>query len=352
MIKVSVIAPVYNVAGYLEKSVTSFLNQSLKEIELVLVDDGATDGSAEILDELASRDDRIVVIHKTNGGAADARNKGIEIAKGEYFYFLDPDDWAEPDFLTSLVEVADKNQSDLVIAGFTMEYYENGKNFSLVVSRPSKDYPNFEVFKKESFDYFNSTMLAVPWNKLYRAELIKNRQLRFPNVKWDDLHFNLEVVRQAIRVTVSDNVSYHFFRSRPGSETTTVFSDKLFDARKAQFQHILGIAEEWNYVDTPWMAKMNGYFLSRVIEVIQIVTNSALSKAEQRQAVGNIVNDEMVVTASKNFEAPSRVFNAMIDLVKNRAVSRLVLMGRFITYVRVKHGRTFQTIKAKLVHNK
>lgn len=126
MCKVSVITPVYKVEKYLGKCIDSILNQSFKDFELIIVDDGSPDSCGKIADEYEKIDSRVKVIHKENGGAPSARNAGIEIAKGEYFYFPDSDDWLDPEYLQELVVLAEKTHAELVISGFTMEYYEQG----------------------------------------------------------------------------------------------------------------------------------------------------------------------------------------------------------------------------------
>lgn len=126
-IKISVIMPVYKVEDFVGKTIESVLNQSLTEIEFFAIDDGSPDSSGKICDDYAKKDSRLKVIHKANGGAPDARNTAIELARGKYMYFIDSDDWIEKDYLEKMYELAEKNNADLVITGFYMEYYNNGK---------------------------------------------------------------------------------------------------------------------------------------------------------------------------------------------------------------------------------
>ena len=171
MCKVSVITPVYKVEKYLGKCIDSILNQSFKDFELIIVDDGSPDSCGKIADEYEKIDSRVKVIHKENGGAPSARNAGIEIAKGEYFYFPDSDDWLDPEYLQELVVLAEKTHAELVISGFTMEYYEQGKNQRYQVSVNEKLLNNPEEVRYGLHEYFDNMMMAVPWNKLYSAIL-------------------------------------------------------------------------------------------------------------------------------------------------------------------------------------
>lgn len=228
MAKISVITPVYKVENYLRKCVDSILDQTFKDFELIIVDDGSPDSCGSIADEYVQKDERVRVIHKQNGGAPSARNRGIDIAKGEWLYFPDSDDWLEPDYLEALYNTAIKTDAKLVVSGYTMEYFENGVAHSYSVSTPKKNYNSQELVRGNLHNYFDNMMMAVPWNKLYKADYILDNNLRFPELKWDDLHFNMEVIMDIDKVAICSNAGYHFFRSRPGSETTTVFDSMLY----------------------------------------------------------------------------------------------------------------------------
>lgn len=113
---ISVIVPVYNVKNYLKKCVDSILSQTYSVLQVILVDDGSTDGSGELCDLLAKCDKRIQVVHKSNGGLSDARNAGIEIAEGKYFSFIDSDDYIEPDMVESLYKLAKSTDCQITIS--------------------------------------------------------------------------------------------------------------------------------------------------------------------------------------------------------------------------------------------
>jgi len=115
MIKVSVIVPVYNCENYLSEMLDSILNQSMKEIEVICVDDGSTDGSAQILKEYADKDARVTVLTQENAGAGIARNAGIKIAQGKYLSILDSDDWFEPDMLEKAYQKCEQDRADLCV---------------------------------------------------------------------------------------------------------------------------------------------------------------------------------------------------------------------------------------------
>ena len=137
--QVTVVMPAYNVGQFVRRAVESLQKQTLRNYELLVVDDGSTDQTGRVLDTLAERDYRITVFHTENGGAPAARNLALDHARGTYVYFMDADDWAEPDMLQDMYDLAEQQHLELVVAGFYIDTYygDNGEHTSEVKSRPS-----------------------------------------------------------------------------------------------------------------------------------------------------------------------------------------------------------------------
>lgn len=171
MKKVSLIIPVYNTEKYLRRCLHSACNQTYKNLEIICIDDGSTDGSSMILDKFADNCDRIRVFHQANRGESAARNKGLSYATGDYIAFMDCDDWIEPDMYSHLVDTMESKNMDLVAAGWYSDTEEN--------SQPvyNQKEINSEVMDRSSFlrclyerDAYRG--LAYMWNKLYKRELL------------------------------------------------------------------------------------------------------------------------------------------------------------------------------------
>lgn len=124
MVRVSFILPVYNVEKYVRRAIDSLLAQTMPDFEAIFVDDGSPDRSADIISEAAAHDSRLRLIRKENGGVASARNAGLDAARGKYIFFLDPDDWVEPDAAEQLADAADREDADIVIFGSTLDTYD------------------------------------------------------------------------------------------------------------------------------------------------------------------------------------------------------------------------------------
>lgn len=172
--KVSLVIPVYNTENYLEKCLESAISQTYKNMEIICVDDGSTDGSGEIMDEFVRRDKRIIGIHQKNKGESNARNTALRIASGDYIGFMDCDDWIEPDMYEELVSALEKTNADMAIAGFYQEFEENGKK--QITVRNEKEVKH-KVFGKESllrylYERDSYRTFAYIWDKLYKRKVI------------------------------------------------------------------------------------------------------------------------------------------------------------------------------------
>ena len=218
---ISVIVPVYNVERYIRQCVESILEQTYADLEIILVDDGSTDGSGSICDEYKLKDNRVVVIHKCNGGLSEARNAGLDIARGEYIEFVDSDDYIEPDMYEVLYKNCERYAADLAAARF-VKFNTQGevrKNFT----------ENIEVFSREEMlrlfivgDRRYEITMSV-WDRLYKRELISD--LRFPVGKcYEDIVFSTKVIEKSKINVYIDRALYHY-RLREDSISGEDFND-------------------------------------------------------------------------------------------------------------------------------
>lgn len=350
MAEISIITPVYNVDKYLSKCLDSILCQTFKNYELIIVDDGSTDLSGRIADSYAKEDSRIKVIHKENGGAASARNEGLKIASGNYVYFPDPDDWLEKDYLNSLYQMAIKSDAELVISGFHMDYIFDEKNISFVESVHSNIFDSKTKVRENIHNYFDNMMVAVPWNKLYKKEYLDQYNLRFPNLKWDDLHFNLEVLKNINSVAILDSCGYHFLRNRAGSETTVVFDKYLFSKRKEQFKHIMDVYLYWNITNKKILGVLYDYYLGRIFQCIQEIAGNSQSIEDKKRCIFDILNDDLTVAALNGYCGTGILKKITFRLLKCRNVFFILFLGRIVNKIKSKHEVSFIKIKNKLIN--
>jgi glycosyltransferase involved in cell wall biosynthesis len=203
--KVSVIVPVYNVEKYLAKCLDSLINQTLKEIEIIVVNDGSSDGSQAIIEYYAkNHPEKILAFNKTNGGLSDARNFGLQHAKGDFIGFIDSDDYAELDLYQNMYELAQKNGSDLVLCD--LEYvYEDGRSPILMKGYESK------LGRPIQQSVFLAPLFA--WNKLYKRDFFLNSGLTFPKGLWyEDIPVTVPLFAMAQNIQYLNQVGVHYLQ--------------------------------------------------------------------------------------------------------------------------------------------
>lgn len=206
--------PVYNAEEYLKRSVDSVLNQTYKNLEIILVNDGSTDSSSLICDEYAQKDGRVRVVHKANEGAAKARNTGLDYAKGEYISFVDSDDLINKEMLEKLYNGATENDCDISVCGywkcFENEEINYEKASEKTVDRIFSSNEAFEIFGWNDCVASNSV-----WSKLIKAELFDG--VRFPELRTaEDLCVSFKLFHKANRVYATDEKMYYYI-CRQGS---------------------------------------------------------------------------------------------------------------------------------------
>ena len=222
--KVSVIIPIFNPGDLLYNCLDSVINQSLKEIEIICVDDGSTDNSPEILENYAKKDSRLKIIHQENQGAGTARNKGINRSEGEFILFLDSDDWIEQDMCKKLYAQSKRLNSDLVI--FDALWHTADNNVNTFSYFPKDEFK--EDYKTFVFDYHfikNKLMngsLGVIWSKLYKTTFIKDNNIKFPKHKiYNDVEFHFKSILLANNISFLPEPFYHYIRlGQPSLQTS------------------------------------------------------------------------------------------------------------------------------------
>ena len=220
--KVSVIIPVYNVEQYLKECMDSVVNQTLKEIEIICVDDGSTDSSLEILKEYAKKDNRITVITQKNLHAGVARNAGLSVAKGEYLSFLDSDDFFELNMLEEMYAKAKKDDSDIVVCMYRQLNCLNNKIMENLGTYKNKLKKNKIFFPKKCRNRIFQVIDAMPWNKLFKHEHIISNNIKFQSVKFsNDFYFVLSAVVSSKKISYIPNnfITYTIFRENSLSKT-------------------------------------------------------------------------------------------------------------------------------------
>ena len=218
MPKLSVIVPIYNTEKYLRDCINSILAQTFADFELILVDDGSTDGSGAICDEYCQLDGRIIVIHQNNGGVTAARKQGAEIAAGEYISFIDSDDWIEPNMYQDMLANADTYNADMVLCDMIAEKQDNANviHCSNLNGLFTSEQLNRQIFSNMLFDFSrNAPALSLNLcNKLIRSALVKPVFAEFPNdvTYGEDALGSLMCLLDSKMIFIMENCAFYHYR--------------------------------------------------------------------------------------------------------------------------------------------
>lgn len=345
---ISIIIPVYNVKQWLARAVESLQAQTFSDFELLLVDDGSTDGSGVLCDQIAAHDTRIRVIHQKNSGAAAARNRAIEQAQGNYLYFMDGDDWCDAVMLADMYQVAESNDLDLLVTGFYIEtYYDTDKFYQEKRNAPDRIFATQEEFRNAAYELFDAQLLYAPWNKLYRRAYLMEKNIRFPETFWDDLPFNLDVMRDVERVGCLDGHYYHFLRARAESENTRYRPD-MYEKREEEHRWLQDLYATWG-IDSPAIQEfLARRYAERLIGCVENVTNKncALSNKEKRAEIAKMIGSPQAKDALAKTVPTTFMMKVLFIPYRMQNVTLTMWESKFISFVKQHSTNLFARLKA------
>ena len=254
---ISIIIPVYKVEKYLEKCIQSVINQTYENLQIILVDDGSPDNCGKICDEYAKKDHRIEVIHKSNGGLSDARNKGLEIAKGEYIGFVDSDDYIEADMYEVLYNLLKQYNADVSICNFYT--VSQGKISIKNADNGINEYNRIEILKEILLD---KNIQSYAWNKLYKKELFD--EIKYPiGKKYEDIGTTFYLLEKCNKVVVTGKSEYYYI-NRQDSIVNNVTESTITD-------YIELIMQRYDYIEEniKELSSYNKDYLKRILKTAE-----------------------------------------------------------------------------------
>ncbi len=348
MPQISVIMPAYRVEAYIARAVKSVLEQRFRDFELIIVDDGSPDGTGAIADEFAAGDPRVRVIHQANAGAPLARNLAMARASGKYFFFMDADDWAEPDMLGDLFALAEENGLDAAVAGFYIDTYSDETHFHRqLLNVPAEVFPSREAFRRAAWRLFDKNQLYPPWNKLFRADYIRENHIEFPDTFWDDLPFNLAVFRDVERVGVTDRAYYHFIRARAESEGAR-YLEGMYEKREEEHRWMLELYAYWGVSDPDSEEMLQRRYAERVVGCVENIAGPRcpLTRREKREKIREMLENPALARALAVARPRSAAMKLLMLSLKTRCVSLVLLEGEFMSFVKRRYGGVFAKLRA------
>lgn len=326
---VSVIVPVYNAENYLEVCINSILKQTYQNIELILINDGSTDNSDEICKKYSNIDNRVRYIFQENSGPSKARNKGLELARGDYIQFVDSDDFLEKNCIEILVK--SMKDSDLVIASYTNVY---GNKNKIVVKPPVTGL----LTKGEFLDSFGLIMeeqlFHYTWHKLYKRKLLSNIRFKEAMKIGEDLIFNIQYMENVKSVHLISEVVYNHVLDNQTS-ITKKYHDNLFATRKFMHKELIRFLEKNKKYHGNNRDAVENLYVNRIIGCFYNINNrnSSLSYSDRKKECETIVNDSTVREIIDRFNHKNIVFKIYGKLIKYKKYHLILFFSMLIIYV-------------------
>lgn len=328
--KISIIVPVYNTGIYLKKCINSLLNQTLRDIEIVLIDDGSTDESRDICDEYAKKDDRISVIHKRNEGVSIARNIGIKKSKGKYIGFIDSDDWIESNMYQNMYKYIKDYDVDIVFCDAVTVYDDK-----------QSEIDSFTLLEKSRLitkDKIDSSLLiqmaGSVWRGLYKRELLQENDIYFPiDLKFsEDRIFNLYAIGYSKKIFYDKTVYYNRY-IRMGSAVNKYYSNMINIVMDARRKIMEAIQVCWNNDENI----INGYELQTVGLCYTAINNefykdSQLNYIERYQSIKKICDNHIL----RNEIAKLNLNDLKAKLIIRK---KILLLCALAIVLNKRHGR-------------
>ncbi|MFD3155951.1 glycosyltransferase family 2 protein [Haloimpatiens sp. FM7330] len=303
---ISIIIPVFNAEKYLKRCLESVISQSYTEIEVILVDDGSSDRSKLICEEYRRKDSRIKTIFNSNAGPGFSRNYGLEMAMGDYIYFMDADDELLPEALQENYRIAVEKNLDVIIFAYSIINYVNGhpKTENICSYKNTYVTTNDEI-KLMFWNLFKDGLIAPVWNKFYKKDFIIKNGIRFTDLrKGQDAVFNFEILKYVNSMYINENVyyKYHFYNS---NNITSRYTPMLFSIFTSYHKKLDELIDYWKIYDEYSCKKNNQlYFIhiSVCISNLVKIENNNLIFREKIDACKKILNNDITKKVLNNIK--------------------------------------------------
>lgn len=333
---ISVIVTAYNIEEYIERGVNSVRNQTYRNLEIILVDDGSTDGTGAVCDRLAAEDARIQVIHKVNGGAGDARNVGIADARGAYIGFVDGDDWIDSDMYAKLFGALKEQGADAAVCRYRRVYKTNTVDQSGdgAVLFEGQEALQYYVQETPAYDIQNAA-----WNKLYKKEVVAG--ILFPVGKWyEDIMFTTRALGRVTRCIYLDSACYNYIIDREGSIMNAQINSRTFTDQIPAYYEKTAFLKE---IGRPDLADIHDYFFyKRLLQFYHQLQDSDIAERDAYQ-------DKITQIIRNDREHYARAFGCAVADPRDRRKMNLFLKSpaRYIRRVRLEQ-QVINPLKVKV----
>lgn len=349
-IKVSVIMPAYNCETLITDTIQSLFNQTFKDFEVIVINDGSTDNTLKVLENLKQNDSRLDILTVKNGGPAKARNIGIEKAKGKYIYFMDSDDIILPNMIEEMFNLSTKEDLDICTCGYTMESVDtknpNVKQFLYhdFVARSKSE------FRKDLMPLIKSHLMYVVWNKLYKKEFLYEHNIRFTDfLSGEDRMFNTHTFEHINRFGFINKTFYRYFL-RGQASLANKYVKNRFEASIKSHEELIKSYKNMDIYDNKNKAYIDFIFIKGVMSCITQLNSKGckLTYKQKKQEIENILNHPLVKDALTSTDDEVSYSKKINKILKTNNKTLIYLTGKAIFIMQFKLNKLYLNIKHKL----
>lgn len=344
---ISVIIPVYNAQDYLEQCVESIINQSYKNLEIILINDGSTDASGKICDEYKLNDLRVNVLHIENQGVSNARNVGISYAKGQYVMFVDSDDWLHPKAIEKSLNLIQMNDSDIVFFSWEKVFYDRYvKENYLIQHGKILSESDCQILRrrciglidKELFDPVKTDIFNTPWAKLYKLDLIRSNNIHFierKKVGMEDVLFNIHIFQYCNKIDLLPEYLYYY---RQDNQTSLSKKDTFVLDEK--FRNLFSAIQEIPLNQMQLKALENRKAVS-IINIFMSFCSSSVGIGQQVRNIRKVLTAEDYGNAVSglNIKYMPIYWKVFFVFAKNHQALLLLFYIKFAIFIRNVRNR-------------
>lgn len=352
-IKFSIIIPIYNAEKYIKNTVTTVLNQTYKDFELILIDDGSNDNSKIICENLSKSDNRIKFISKKNEGVSKARNLGIKQSKNKYICFLDADDYIENNMLQTYVDIIKVYKDiELINCGFFSEIQgetPTEKSQIDIINYKEKYYKSKEEIKEDFVTLWDKHLLYNIWNKVYVKDIIEKYEIKFPNYNWgEDIDFNRKYIMKINNMYNTEKCFYHYIRGR-GNTITGKYIKNLYDIRLKENIEFKEYFEEFGIREEDYSEFCARRHIERTLGCIENLFNEQcdLTLSEKYKEIKRILNDNVTREELKKMKPQSKKVKILLIPYRIKSVLLAMIMGKCLALCKTKLPKLFNSLKNK-----
>lgn len=349
----SIVMPAYGVESYIEKAIKSIQDQTYADWEIIVVDDKTPDRSAQIAERMAEADERIrVVRHEKNRGLGPARNTGMDEARGEYIWFMDPDDYVDGDILEKIRDSLLKNPAEAVIFGLIEEYYDRKGNldYTHVICPEERLYDSQEELRRAVIYLEQQTLYGYAWNKVYNLEYMREMRFRFENVKLiEDIHFNVQYFMDIKRLNVLGIAPYHYAK-RMGKNLTNAYVPEYFRLHKQRIEMLFDQLSYWNLCTRRSREILGSLYARYILSALErnCDRRSGMRNAQRyqwcRRLFAQGLFNELIPQAKA---ADSKILSLSIVFLRMRKAIPCMMMGRGIYMIRKMFPMVYSRVKSE-----